>query len=122
MTAWNSVVEPANTITTKALMMVGCASILTANIARTGRNTKIPVMNGKGVADMNNPYWERICKLSERQRAKGMETYGQGIENNPMGIVGRLTYLEEELVDALMYCEWIKDKLAELEGEKLAGG
>lgn len=44
--------------------------------------------------------------------------YGQGIENNPMGIVGRLTYLEEELVDALMYCEWIKDKLAELEGEK----
>jgi hypothetical protein len=46
------------------------------------------------------------------------KTYGQGIENNPMGIVGRLTYLEEELVDALMYCEWIKDKLAELEGEK----
>lgn len=118
MTAWNSVVEPANTITTKALMMVGCASILTANIARTGRNTKIPVLNGKGVADMDNPYWERIYKLSERQRAKGMETYGQGIENNPMGIVGRLTYLEEELVDALMYCEWIKDKLAELEGEK----
>lgn len=118
MTAWNSVAEPANIITTKALMMVGCASILTANIARTGRNTKIPVLNGKGVADMDNPYWERICKLSERQRAKGMETYGQGIENNPMGIVGRLTYLEEELVDALMYCEWIKDKLAELEGEK----
>lgn len=66
----------------------------------------------------DNPYWERICKLSERQRAKGMETYGQGLESNPMGIVGRLTYLEEELVDALMYCEWIKDKLAELEGEK----
>ena len=65
-----------------------------------------------------SPYWERICKLSERQRAKGIKTYGQGLENNPMGIVGRLTYLEEELVDALMYCEWIKDKLAELEGEK----
>lgn len=118
MTAWSSVAEPANTITTKALMMVGCASILTANIARTGRNMMIPVLNGKGVNDMDNPYWERICKLSERQRAKGMETYGQGLENNPMGIVGRLTYLEEELVDALMYCEWIKDKLAELEGEK----
>lgn len=117
MTAWISVAEPANTITTKALMMVGCASILTANIARIGRNTKISVLNGKGVADMDNPYWERICKLSERQRAKGWK-HGQGLENNPMGIVGRLTYLEEELVDALMYCEWIKDKLAELEGEK----
>lgn len=66
----------------------------------------------------DNPYWERICKLSDKQRAKGMETYGQGLENNPMGIVDRLTYFEEELVDALMYCEWIKDKLAELEGEK----
>lgn len=118
MTAWNSVAEPANTITTKALMMVGCASILTANIVRIGRNTKIPVLNGKGVADMDNPYWERICKLSERQRAKGMETYGQGLENNPAAIVSRIEYLQEELVDALMYCEWIKDKLAELEGEK----
>lgn len=41
-----------------------------------------------------NPYWERICKLSERQRAKG-----------------------EELIDALMYCEWIKDKLKTITGK-----
>lgn len=60
-----------------------------------------------------NPYWERICKLSERQRAKGMETYGQGLESNPAAIVSRIEYLQEELVDALMYCEWIKDKLKE---------
>ena len=58
-----------------------------------------------------NPYWERICKIADKQRAKGISTYGQGIESNPMDIVGRLEYLEEELIDALMYCEWIKDKL-----------
>lgn len=63
----------------------------------------------------DNPYWERICKLSERQRAKGMETYGQGLESNPAAILERIEYLQEELVDALMYCEWIKDKLVELE-------
>ena len=63
----------------------------------------------------NNPYWERICKLSERQRAKGMETYGQGLESNPAAIVTRIEYLEEELIDGLMYCEWLKDKLFELE-------
>ena len=28
--------------------------------------------------ESDNPYWERICKLSERQRAKGVSTYGQG--------------------------------------------
>lgn len=60
-----------------------------------------------------NPYWERICKLSERQREKGMETYGQGIESNPAAIMSRIEYLQEELVDALMYCEWIKDKIKE---------
>ena len=64
-----------------------------------------------------NPYWERICKLSERQRAKGIETYGQGIESNPAAILTRIEYLQEEMIDALMYCEWIKDKLIELKGE-----
>ena len=38
---------------------------------------------------MNNPYWERICKLSEAQRKKGMETYGQGLESNPAAMLKR---------------------------------
>jgi hypothetical protein len=63
----------------------------------------------------DNPYWERICKLSEKQRAKGMKTYGQGIESNPADILTRIQYLQEELIDGLMYCEWIKEKLMELE-------
>jgi hypothetical protein len=72
----------------------------------------------EGCDGVNNPYWERICKLSERQRAKGMKTYGQGIESNPADILTRIQYLQEELIDGLMYCEWIKDKLMELEKEK----
>lgn len=67
--------------------------------------------------ELENPYWQRICRIAEKQREKGVETYGQGIESNPLNIIGRLEYLEEELIDALMYCEWIKDKLVELEGE-----
>ena len=82
------------------------------------RNHKI--LFGDIPTTVGNPYWERICKLSDKQRAKGMETYGQGLESNPMGIAERLTYLEEELIDSLMYIEhikeWIKDKLG-LEGE-----
>lgn len=42
-----------------------------------------------------------------------MKTYGQGLESNPAAIVSRIEYLQEELVDALMYCEWIKDKIKE---------
>ncbi len=64
-------------------------------------------------AEPENPYWERICKLSERQRRKGMETYGQGLENNPAALIERINHLEEELIDAAMYCEWIKEKFCE---------
>lgn len=64
-----------------------------------------------------NPYWERICKIAEKQRAKGMETYGKGLEDNPLTIAERLTYLEEELVDGLMYIEHIKARLIEMEGD-----
>lgn len=61
---------------------------------------------------MNNPYWKNICAIAERQRAKGVATYGQGIEMNPAEVITRIKYLQEELVDALMYCEWIKDGIS----------
>lgn len=63
-----------------------------------------------------NPYWDRICVIADRQRAKGMETYGQGLEDNPADMMKRIEHLQEELIDGLMYCEWIKDKLMELQG------
>lgn len=56
----------------------------------------------------SNPYWLRICELADKQRAKGIRTYGKGLEDNPLSAEDRLTYLEEELVDALMYIEHIK--------------
>lgn len=61
----------------------------------------------------NNPYWKAIEALAEKQRAKGISKYGQGLESNPMGIIDRLTYLEEELVDGLFYIEHIKAYLQE---------
>ena len=64
-----------------------------------------------------NLYWKRVCKLSDKQRAKGMKTYGRGLESNPAVMLKRIEHLQEELIDGLMYCEWIKDKLMEMEGE-----
>lgn len=61
----------------------------------------------------NNPYWKRITAIAERQRQKGIDTYGQGLERNTAAMLTRIEYLEEELVDGLMYCEWMKDKLME---------
>ena len=64
---------------------------------------------------MFNPYWSRITEIADRQREKGISTYGQGLEDNHWPIEKRIEYLEEELVDALMYCEWLKDELKEME-------
>ena len=55
--------------------------------------------------ERNNPYWQNIQDIAARQRQKGIDTYGQGLEENPADMVTRLTYLEEELIDALMYIE-----------------
>lgn len=59
-----------------------------------------------------NPYWERICAIAAQQRAKGMHTYGQGLEDNSADILKRIEHLQEELIDGLMYCEWIKENFA----------
>ena len=64
--------------------------------------------------ERNNPYWQNIQAIAARQRQKGIDTYGQGLEENQADIITRLTYLEEELVDALMYIEWSKDYIAHI--------
>ena len=58
-----------------------------------------------------NPYWERICELADRQRKKGLSTYGKGLEDNHEDMLARINHLEEELIDGLMYCEWIKEMI-----------
>ena len=57
-------------------------------------------------------YWRNICEMQKRQTEKGIEHYGQPLEDNTsMTIFDRLEYLEEELIDGLMYIEHIKEKL-----------
>jgi hypothetical protein len=66
---------------------------------------------------MRNPYWERICAIADKQRQKGIDTYGQGLEANKQEAITKIEYIEEELIDALMYLEWLKESLNET-GEK----
>lgn len=54
-------------------------------------------------------YWQNICDIQLRQTDKGIRHYGQRLEDNEdMTVLDRLTYLEEELIDALMYIEHLK--------------
>lgn len=71
---------------------------------------------------MDNRYWDRINAIYHRQEAKGLKKYGMPLEANPAAIQTRLTYLEEELVDGLMYIEWIKDNIRLEEQFQCTGG
>ena len=54
-------------------------------------------------------YWQKVCEINERQERKGVEKYGQRLEENvTLSAEQRIEHLEEELIDALKYCEHLK--------------
>lgn len=58
---------------------------------------------------MGNPYWDRVTAVANKQREKGIAEYGRGIEVDTADIDVRLNRIEEELIDALMYIEHLRD-------------
>ncbi len=54
-------------------------------------------------------YWENIEKLHRKQEQKGLEKYGMLLEQNTeLTAEERVQHIQEELIDALMYCEHLK--------------
>lgn len=59
-------------------------------------------------------YWARISAIKDKQTSKGVEEYGQTLEENTdISPIERLTMLEEELIDGLMYIEHLKECIGE---------
>lgn len=56
-------------------------------------------------------YKDRINERIDRQIAKGVNKYGQVLEDNPRGVLNALTYQAEELTDALFYTEEAIEKM-----------
>ena len=56
-----------------------------------------------------NKYWDNINELYAQQRKKGINKYGQVLEDNvTLTTQQRLEHLQEELIDGLMYAEHLK--------------
>ena len=93
--------------------------------AKTSKEIKDVVIlheNGQDFATMllhtcqtpENAYRDAIVRLIDRQRAKGMEKYGQTLEENTMLTTEqRIEHAQEELVDALQYLEHLKQTQAD---------
>lgn len=67
------------------------------------------------VSERYDRYWYNITKTYRYQRHKGENIYGKTLEENTACIEDRITYFQEELVDALMYAEWIREKIQVLQ-------
>ena len=86
-----------------------CMSITDASEEELDLAIKIITDSYKSI---KNPYWGRITQMADRQREKGISTYGQGLEQfTTPDALKRIDYIQEELIDALMYLEWLKDIL-----------
>lgn len=63
-------------------------------------------------------YWDNISRIEAKQTAKGIAEYGQTLEENQIpSVLERIQYIEEELVDALKYLEWLADGLMQVSME-----
>lgn len=59
--------------------------------------------------NLGNQYWMNICRMNARQEAKGMDKYGEPLEQNTtLTTTQRIEHLQEEMIDALKYCEHLK--------------
>lgn len=63
------------------------------------------------VVPIGDVYWQEVTVVANRQREKGIKTYGHGLEADTQDVFGRLDYIEEELVDALVYLRHLRRAL-----------
>lgn len=54
-------------------------------------------------------YWRNICEINARQEKKGVEKYGETLEDNTtLTTVQRIEHAQEEAIDLLKYLEHLK--------------
>lgn len=51
-----------------------------------------------------------VQRLLEQQTKKGMKKYGKTVDPDDYGMIGWLEHLQQELIDAVVYCEVLKQK------------
>ena len=51
-----------------------------------------------------------LAKYSERSQ-RGIEKYGRTLDRDDLNLIDWLTHLQEEMMDAALYCERLKDEV-----------
>jgi hypothetical protein len=59
----------------------------------------------------DNPILQEIVKLFEQQQEKGLKKYGTLVKLDDYSIIGWIEHEQQELIDALVYLECIKQRI-----------
>ncbi|WJQ02877.1 hypothetical protein QT236_14460 [Geobacillus stearothermophilus] len=61
-----------------------------------------------------NQILRNVQKLLEEQTKKGLQKYGTTVNPADYDFIGWLEHLQQEMIDAIVYCETLKIKYAHL--------
>lgn len=67
------------------------------------------------VPEISDPVVQRVVDKYTTRHHEGMKTYGMTMAENPAGTREWLEHIQEELMDATLYIERLKDELPESE-------
>jgi hypothetical protein len=65
-----------------------------------------------------NQILRNVQELLEKQTKKGLEKYGTTVNPDDYDFIGWLEHLQQEMVDAIVYCEVLKFKYAHLQSSE----
>lgn len=61
--------------------------------------------------DTQNKILLNVQALLEQQTEKGIKKYGKTVDPDDYGTIGWIEHLQQELIDAVVYCEVLKQKV-----------
>lgn len=70
---------------------------------------KLSIPNYHFSTNDKKDYWQNITKIKDRQTEKGIKEYGHTLEHSNLSFNESIVYTQEELIDALMYLEKLKE-------------
>lgn len=76
------------------------------NISFTYDGNKLEIV----IKSQSTRYREQIVEILDSQRDKGLEEYGQTLEDNNLSMNERIDHIAEELVDGLQYLLHVKER------------
>lgn len=81
---------------------------------RPGRQKPLLKQRGKGTRAPTDPIIDAVCHKFQLRSRLGIKKNGTTLAKSPAQMRERIEHLQTELMDAVNYCEWILQRIGEI--------